>query len=54
MASYPLKARHDSDRDQFARAIPKGPALLILDEATHSLDSEDERPFPLALDRLMR
>ena len=37
-----------------ARAILRDPAVLILDEATSSLDSEGEALVQQALDRLMR
>ena len=44
----------EKQRISIARAIYKNPEILILDEATSSLDSKSEKSVQQALDRLMK
>ena len=44
----------EKQRVSIARALLKDPPILVLDEATASVDTETERLIQQALDRLMR
>ena len=44
----------EKQRISIARAIYKNPEILILDEATSSLDTKSEKSVQQALDRLMK
>jgi len=43
----------EKQRVTIARALLKNPPVMLLDEATSSLDSESEKAVQLALDKLM-